>query len=96
MSFRDCSVKVTIFLFYLKAGKAAFHLAAEHEHTDVVELLIQHSADITVKDNVRIKLGISNDKTSFICHLSSGSLSTVLHKITSKCNWMRIHANATG
>ena len=54
MAFRDCSVKVTIFQFYLQFGRTALHYAGEEGDTDVVELLIQEGSDITVKDKVRI------------------------------------------
>ena len=91
MAFKDCSVKVTIFQFYLQDGRTALHYTAEKGNTDLVELLIQHGSDIMVKDKVRIKFETSNDKTSFICHFSSRSLGIVVHKVVSKCNWMRIH-----
>ena len=80
---------MTIFQFYLQYGRTALHQAAEKGKTNVVETLLHHGADFTVEDRVRIELGISNDKTSFICHLSS-------HKVASKCNWMTIYTEATG
>ena len=55
---------MTIFQF-------ALHEAAGNGKTNVIETLLQHGADLTLKDLVRIELGISNDNTSFICHLSS-------------------------
>ena len=79
MAFKYCSLNVTIFQFYLQDGKTALHVAARSGKTDIIELLIQHGADLTVKEKeVGIELGISNDKTSFICHLSGRSLSTVV------------------
>ena len=80
---------MTIFQFYLQWGNTALYLADINGKTDVIEILLQHGADFTLKDKVRIELGISNDKTSFICHLSS-------HKVASKCNWMTIYTEATG
>ena len=54
-------MKVTIFQFYLQYGRTALHLAAERGKTDVIEILIQHGADFTVKDKmVSIELVISN------------------------------------
>ena len=78
MAFKDCSVKVTIFQFYLQYGRTALHWAASNGKTDVTEILIQHGAEFMLKNEVRIELGISDDKTSFICHLSSRSLSTIV------------------
>ena len=78
MAFRDCSVKVTVSQFCLQNRQTALHLAAWRGHTNVVETLIQYGADITVEDGVRIKLGISNDKTCTYCSTQSS-------------NWMRIH-----
>ena len=86
---------MTIFQFYLQSGTTALHWAAMYGDTDVIEILVQHGPDFTVKDMVRIELGKSNDKTSFICHLSSRSLSTLVHKVASKCNWMTIYTEAT-
>ena len=86
---------MTIFQFYLQNGRTALHMAAKYGNTDVIEILIQHGPDFTVKDEVGIELGISNDKTSFICHLNSRSLSTLVHKVASKCNWMTIYTEAT-
>ena len=95
VSFRDCSVKVSIFQICLQDGRTALHLAARYGHTNVVEILIQHGADINTADEVRIKLAISDDKRSFICHLGSRSQSTVVPKIVSKYDWMRIHTLPT-
>ena len=80
---------MTIFQFYLQVGRTALHKAAQEGKTNVIETLLQHGADFTLKDKVRIEPGISNDKTSFICHLSS-------NKVASKCNWMTIYTEATG
>ena len=80
---------MTIFQFYLQFGRTALHEAARNGKTNVIETLLQHGADLTLDYLVRIELGISNDKTSFICHLSS-------HKVASKCNWMTIYTDATG
>ena len=100
MAFKDCSAKVTIFQFYLQNGKTALHWAVNRGKTDAIEILIQHGADCTLKDEVRIEFGISNDKTSFICHLSSRTLSTVVSQSSvemqlndnlHKSHWMRIH-----
>ena len=96
MAFKDCSLKVTIFQFYLQFGRTALHWAAQNGKTDAIEILLQHGADFTVKDIVRIELGVSNDKTSFICDLSSRSLSTVVNEVASQCNWMTIYTEATG
>ena len=41
-------------LFYsLQDGRSPLHVAAEEGHTDVVNMLITHSADIDIKDKVR-------------------------------------------
>ena len=58
MVFRDCSVKVTIFKFYLQHGETALHLAARFGRTDIIEILIQQGADINKADKVRINKAI--------------------------------------
>ena len=55
VAFRDRSVKVTILKFYLQDGRTALHWAAEYGYTEVIKTLVQHAADITVKDEVRVK-----------------------------------------
>ena len=104
MAFKDCSVKVTIFQFYLQFGITALHRAALNGKADVIEILLQHGADFTVKAAVRTELGISNDKTIFICHLNSLSLSTVVSQSRvemqlddnlHRSHWIRIHKTCT-
>ena len=37
----------------LQYGRRALHVAAENGHTDVIDILVKHGADVDRKDDVR-------------------------------------------
>ena len=37
----------------LQSGRSALHVAAEEGHTDVIDILVKHGANVDTRDEVR-------------------------------------------